>query len=227
MVQMINNLGKICMPFLYLMGTYVLFNYTRSPSDKQLAKEVLSFNSIAKEKRTYGTGFRLRYRGKVYILTNLHVCEVSKMLGYPEYALVDGESFKVSKVLKRSTEHDICALEDTDQNGGLPLSNKDLDVMDPLILIGHPLGLPVTVRRGNLIQKGIVVCVRYDSGARCLNASRISALAYHGNSGSPVFNADGEVAGILFAGSRAYPNKSLIVPYKDLVKFLKELASGK
>jgi len=59
---------------------------------------------------------------------------------------------------------------------------------------------------------------------KCVDSTRISALAYGGNSGSPILNERGQVIGILYAGSNAYPHEPFIVKYEQLVQVLIEHA---
>ena len=70
----------------------------------------------------------------------------------------------------------------------IELDATPLGVGDPLFMIGHPSGLPL-VHTGN----GRVLAARRD-------AYRTDLDAFGGNSGSPVFNAGGLIAGMLIRG---------------------------
>lgn len=196
------------------------------PLEERLARDVVSFNYVQAKQFTYGSGFRLRYNGKVYIITNKHVCDVSKRIGSPNHAFVENDDrFVVAKILKISKKHDLCAVEAASQAGGLSLAEREASILEKIILIGHPRGLPKVIRKGRVIQHELEICIYYPEGNRCLESTQISATAYPGNSGSPVFNESGEVVGVLFAGSPAYPGEPYIVPYKYLLEFMEGLGA--
>ena len=67
--------------------------------------------------------------------------------------------------------------------------NHNLEVDDPLALVGYPMGLPKKTDKGGKVTqvKGIMIRGDVDS--------------YQGSSGSPVFDGNGLLAGILVGGS--------------------------
>lgn len=191
---------------------------------RNLSKNVRRFTALQYGNRTYGTGFNMKYKGKKFIITNQHVCAVSKRLGHPGYAIVNGS---LRKIIAVSKHHDLCALE-ADFNGGLELSNKDVEPLDKIILMGHPRGLDLVIREGRIVKEDIKICVGYGAGVvKCRPSDMISATAYPGNSGSPVLNEYGKVVGVLYAGSGAYPHEPFIVPFEYLQRFLNSLVKEK
>lgn len=156
----------------------------------------------------YGTGFYIQYRAKTFVVTNKHICEYGKLSG--SIKLKEGRR----KILHISKKHDLCLIE-SKRNWGLNLAGRKALPLEKVILVGHPRGIPLTVREGRIIGPHRV-CF---SPTNCLDSQRISAMAYGGNSGSPVTNEYGRVIGVLFAGNPNYPSEPFIVPYK----YLKEL----
>lgn len=56
-----------------------------------------------------------------------------------------------------------------------------------------------------------------------LDTTMLNAIAYRGNSGSPVVDIFGKVVGVLFAGSPSQPTDSYLVPLPKLKEFLEDL----
>jgi serine protease Do len=193
----------------------ILKNLTSHELDIRSAKKVVAFKSFVKG-RTYGTGFHVSYLGKTFILTNKHVCDAGLRIDKSKTLRVNN---RIVKVLKIDTEHDLCAVEAI-MDSGLSLAQKEPSPLDQITLIGHPRGLPTVIRKGAIINHGEPVCIYYYNGLRCLEATRISATAYPGNSGSPVLNAFGNIVGVLFAGQNRYPHEPLIVPYSFVQRFI-------
>lgn len=199
------------------------------------------FNSKFYEKEKFGnqkcagfaTGFLITTKK---IMTAQHVIE---KMDFSQYFVVFNfsawrnnivpiyymELFSVEKVLKSSFESDtgedwaICELDRKVSDHFFmpkPLTlnlNYRVKESDVFILAGHPSGLPLKI-----VPEG---CVKPNKDGKKLltqtkkiHTFQIEIAAFHGNSGSPILNDEGEVVGILIEGQHDYqigkvPNKIL------------------
>jgi len=196
-------------------------------------------------KRSGGTGFSMKASsGKRVIVTNEHVCSGAKT----DTVMIKSDkgltSFK--KILYIDEQHDICILEGDFRLGSVSLGSTP-EVGDFHYIVGHPGLRNLTVSKGEYIGNEDVELINFkvkernqcvgriieidDPFARfffgqdfiCLKVFKSyasSAIAYGGNSGSPVVNKWGNVIGILFAGSRDQNTDNYLVPLKELKRVL-------
>ena len=149
-------------------------------------------------KEATGSGFVISADG--YIVTNRHVIDdaydVSVWFG-------DGERYGAHVVGKGRT-YDLALLKITPAMAlrPVPFGNSDaVEVGQPVLVIGSPFGLGVTV------TAGIVSAVGRDLNFTHFDQFlQTDAAINRGNSGGPMFNLDGEVVGI---------NTALFSPGKD------------
>ncbi len=215
-----NTILNVIFAIILSILSVILAKHLSGFKPEDMASQVRRFQAIKYNGKTYGTGFNLEYRGKFYVITNMHVCEVSKQLGHAREAVVNGE---VLRIIKISDKHDLCALE-SNTKSGFKLAKESARPLDDIILMGHPRGLDLIIRRGQVVTEDFTICVDYGyQGVLCRPSDRISALAYGGNSGSPILNTKGNVVGVLYAGANAYPHEPFIVPFEYLKEFLIEL----
>jgi hypothetical protein len=155
-----------------------------------------------KTAKAMGTGFIVHKNGLV--ATNLHV-----VFGGGSEILVtlsDKREFPVTQVTGGSRKHDLILLKIDAKN--LPtIVLGDSDKMrpgDPVVAIGHPLGLEDTV------SDGLVSALReVDDEMKVL---QISAPIAPGSSGGPLFNERGEVIGVATAIINGGQNINIGVP---------------
>ena len=167
------------------------------------------------------------------ILTNKHVCRLVEQGGFVEqntkmYAVVSYKKF---------TDHDLCLIKVKHNfNINLKVSKKLAKASDTIYVSGHPHLLPHIVTKGHLSDNmeitlivGIknscsedpVMCMFFggDPVFQNFNSQVISNLIQPGSSGSAVFNDDGDVVGVVFAGSGDL-SFGFIVPQKYILYFL-------
>ncbi len=148
-----------------------------------------------------GTGFVLREDG--WIVTNLHV-----VAGHDDVMvlLANGKRLPVVEVMNASPQHDLVILRvDAAKLPVLRLGDSDhVRPGDPIVAIGHPLGLEDTV------SNGLVSAIRKVQDD--LIVLQISAPIAPGSSGGPLFNEHGEVIGVATAILRGGQNINLGLP---------------
>jgi S1-C subfamily serine protease len=140
-----------------------------------------------------GTGFVLDEEG--HVLTNAHVVE-----GADQVRVTIGEDADPvdAEVVGADPSTDL-ALLDTDVDAGAlqPLSlgdASDLEVGDPVVAIGSPLGLDNTVTAGIVSALGREI--DSPNGFTITDAIQTDAPINPGNSGGPLLDSSGEVVGI-------------------------------
>ena len=188
--------------------------------------------------RTGGTGVIISSkRNQSQVLTNAHVCSLLKNGG-----IIRSDSNKgVVKSYQVSQVHDLCLITtNTNFHINTVISDNQPEVYDDAIVSGHPHLLPNIVTHGHFSQKEIVNILTGfrrcritdlfgDNAEYCqhlgvipiiksLEAQIVSATIMPGSSGSAVFNAKGELSGLVFAGSGAF-GYGMIVPQEYLVSF--------
>lgn len=213
---------------LLILSTLLLTSCNPGPHanldfDRLLSDYSTPFRSLKHNNRIYGSGSYIKYNNKFYILTNRHICTAGQRINNNKtHIQVDNH---VAKIIKISTDGDLCVLESNRQSG-LLIAKKAAQPLDRLTLIGFPRGIGKVIRKGRIIGDRSILM--WDGrGIVKVESTQISATAYPGNSGSPVMNTVGEVIGVLFAGSSAYPHEPFIVPHRKLIKFLDSLNSKK
>jgi len=148
----------------------------------------------------FGTGFVVRKDG--WIVTNLHVVANAERV---VIALPDKTTHPVVEVMNASASHDLVILR-IDKKELRPLELADAQKArpgDPVVAIGHPLGLEDTV------SNGLLSAVRNIDGLVVL---QVSAPIAPGSSGGPIFNDEGRVIGVATAILAGGQNLNLGLP---------------
>lgn len=159
----VNNLLKICKAksqlamevaaiCLALAGVGILAVKAPEMHSAWLRSKVGSKVYTISGEHGLGTGFAIKApSGQTYILTNDHVCGVSK----------DGVNLKVTdsvghslnrKIIERSQYSDLCLIEGMPGVEGLSLGTAP-SIGQIIAAIGHPAGYGLTMSRGEVIQK--------------------------------------------------------------------------
>jgi serine protease Do len=158
-----------------------------------------------------GTGFNIQPDG--LIVTNRHVVEDGGIITI-RFGGEDGETF---------TTRDWVEIEGVDMalidiaGSDLPyveLQNSYPEAGDDVIFIGNPLGFDWTISEGTVIgivQLGEVPLIDFNGPVEL------------GSSGSPLFNADSQVIGVIFASVADRDNEGLAIPVSYLITYLEDI----
>lgn len=149
-----------------------------------------------------GTGLILRSDG--FIVTNNHVIDGAADGGRIQVTFADG-SVELAEVVGRTSDYDLAVLR-VPRTGlaALPLADSDaVEVGDPVVAVGAPLGLEGTVTSGIVSALNRAVTAGSATTTSFINAIQTDAAINPGNSGGPLVNAAGEVIGINTAIAQA------------------------
>ena len=181
-----------------------------------------------------GTGFVISEDG--YILTNYHVIEDAYNTNSPITVMFSSESGYdtteyTAEVIgfERNNDVAVIKIDATGLSAATLGSSSDLLVGDTVYAVGNPLGeLTYSMTPGIVSATDRVITT--EEGR--MNMFQISAAVNEGNSGGPVFNAYGQVVGIV----TAKPNTSssgtstegigFAIPIDDAVRIADEVING-
>lgn len=185
------------------------------------------------------TGFEVKApSGKVYTLTNAHVCELQKdgnVMVFDKRA----DRLVPKRVIEVWEDNDLCLVEGLTGYSGLSLAN-DSWIGEKGWSVGYPLGESMNISSGRIkdfsdiqlidfpktcegprrkkatldllfIQLEVCIITRF--------AANTDIATYPGNSGSPMVNIYGNVIGVIFA-SNSRTNWGSAVPLVDVKRFL-------
>lgn len=187
--------------------------------DASLLQAVVKVNVVSRKQgavileQKNGTGFNIGPEG--LIITNYHVVEgaVNITVTFP-----DGKMYKAS-LFSSKPEFDLAVLKLN--SSGLPVVPVNQTMPSPgekVLIVGNPLSL------NNIIVEGKVgqYLRMKDRPGRVIS---LNAPIYPGNSGSPVFNRNGEVVGVVFGTLKSVKEGKekiigLAIPIIDLGKLI-------
>jgi serine protease Do len=180
-------------------------------------------DSVVMIKNAAGRGSGLVISKQGHVITNYHVVEGHTRLqvelfrraphGYEKHDL------RRVRIIALQPLRDLALLQlDPEElKGELPAplvinEQDDLHVGDLIFAVGSPLGLERTV------TQGIVSSTTRRMGN--LRMIQTDAAINPGNSGGPLFNARGEVVGVVCAGATSFDGLAFGIPAADLIDFL-------
>lgn len=224
---------------LSVKGPQIHYDYIRNKVQKTTVM-------VTNEERTSGgSGAHvIAPSGKVYILTNAHVCKLGK----------DGNIFITDdygrtiprKILEVSNFTDLCLIEPLPNYHGALKLGSEVSPGQIVAAVGHPTLMPTTMSRGEIIGEKEVqildhIMNEFDEDDKCdlpknkiikintffgplkvcavsVKANLTTVVILPGSSGSPQVDFWGNLNGVFFAGNQA--NWGLSITLSDVKKFL-------
>ena len=165
----------------------------------KVSPSVVEIDSTTSTGTDTGTGFFIESNG--YIMTNNHVIEAAVLDKSKITVKLSNNREYTATVVGRDTSYDLAILKiDVSGAPALVLGNSDnVQVGDPVIAIGSPLGLQGTVTSGIISAKNRPVTTSSDNTAgesAFIDALQTDAAINPGNSGGPLVDATGAVIGV-------------------------------
>ena len=165
----------------------------------RVSPSVVEVDSTTPAGTDTGTGFFIQSNG--YIMTNNHVIEAAVLAKTKITVKLANNKQYTATVVGRDTSYDLAVLKiDVTGAPALVLGDSDkVQVGDPVIAIGSPLGLQGTVTTGIISAKNRPVTTSSDNTAgesSFINALQTDAAINPGNSGGPLVDATGAVVGV-------------------------------
>ena len=182
-----------------------------SANTVEVAKRVLPATVMIQVGRGTGSGFVIDQEGR--IVTNNHVVADAANGSRIRVIFSDGRRYSALMV-GRSPSYDLAVIKVSGATQLTPLEIGDSDqvqIGEPVIAVGSPLGLPGTVTQGIISARNRPVMVSEgadaDSPTAYINAIQTDAPINPGNSGGPLVDAGARVIGVnsailTFAASR-------------------------
>lgn len=194
--------------------------------------------------RGSGTGFQVKApSGKVYTLTNAHVCELQKDGMVLVSEKQNSGRMVPRRVIEVYSENDLCLVEGLEGYTGLTLADS-VDMGELVWSIGYPLGSSMNTSSGLTKSIGKVLVAESQIPVdQCKGKNRkiqeiegffgfviqicvvertgmqTNVPTFPGNSGSPLVNFYGNVVGVIFASNNG-TNWGYAVPLSDVKTFL-------
>jgi putative serine protease PepD len=152
-----------------------------------------------------GTGSGEVIRSDGYILTNNHVIAIAANGGKVEVTFSDGTSVPAT-IVGRDVLTDLAVLKvaQSDNLKVIGLGSSDsVQVGQPVVAIGAPLGLAGTVTSGivSAMDRTVEVPAEDDRSALLVSALQTDAAINPGNSGGALVNCSGDLIGVPTAGA--------------------------
>ena len=165
----------------------------------RVSPSVVEIDSTTSSGSDTGSGFFIEKDG--YIMTNNHVIEAAFLAKSKITVKLANNKQYTATVVGRDTSYDLAVLKiDVSDAPALVLGNSDnVQVGDPVIAIGSPLGLQGTVTSGIISAKNRPVTTSSDNTAgesSFIDALQTDAAINPGNSGGPLVDATGAVIGV-------------------------------
>ena len=173
-----------------------------------------------------GSGFIITPDG--YILTNYHVIEDAYKAGLDVTVIMyDGTRYP-AQIVGVEADNDVAVLKiDADGLSAVTLGDSDsMRVGDTVYAVGNPLGeLEFSMTTGHVSAKDRRIVT--ESNGDSISMFQIDAAVNTGNSGGPVYNARGEVVGIVTAKykSSGVEGIGFAIPIKDAASIAQELVT--
>ena len=185
-----------------------------------------------------GSGVILRSTAKrgSFILTNMHVCQA--LQSSQGFVLHDNRTIAVSHY-KISKIHDMCLVRVREHLGvNTGVASRAPKKFDMVYNSGHPNGEPLSLAKGRVTDRvtiaiayAYVPCQSIDEHPDCamygdkplvshMDSLYASFMSAPGSSGSGVFNSQGKLVGLVFAGYGMSYSYSYNVPYEYIHEFL-------
>lgn len=224
----------------FLLTLVMLANlaYAETPKTIQDLKNT-SVRILNLDRNSGGTGSIFRsYSTGSHILTNKHVCRLIEPGGYVDH---NGNVMKITHY-KKFDQHDLCLVRvATDLKINLEISETLVQPSSTTIVSGHPSLLPHIATTGHMSERqdinlvvGLRECTKEDVEkdpltcaffggypvVKTFDSQLVSNLIKPGNSGSAVFNNEGQVVGVVFAGAGRDFSFGYIVPQIYLLFFI-------
>lgn len=177
-------------------------------------------NNASNSTKKSGSGFLVSQQG--YVITNYHVISGTAKI---RVRGVNGnkESLLSAKVLLQDSLNDLALLKLTDKLilDSVPyMFNKDIiEIGENIFVLGYPL--TETMGEDIKLTNGIISSKSGFKGE--INAYQISAPVQPGNSGGPLFDAKGNLVGIVNAKHSGAENAGYAIKTKYLLELLENL----
>ena len=152
-----------------------------------------------------GTGSGEVIKSDGYILTNNHVIAIAANGGSVEVLFSDGTS-QAATIVGRDVTTDLAVLKVQDTQGLKPIalgSSSTVEVGQPVVALGAPLGLSGTVTSGivSALDRTVEVPAEDNKNALLVSAVQTDAAINPGNSGGALVNCAGQLIGVPSAGA--------------------------
>lgn len=188
-----------------------------------------------------GTGVILSSsKNKSLVLTNAHVCKLVENGGV---VITDHGSKHSVSGYKISKQHDLCMIQVSSNLGHeTHIANESPKDYEAAMISGHPSLLPTVVTYGHFsshlvievitdirpckeedYKKDPLICLFF-GGIPVLTSYQsrlVTATIQAGSSGSAIYNDDGEISGLVFAGSGDI-SYAFAVPYEAISNFVEK-----
>ena len=168
-----------------------------------------------------GTGFMISPDG--YMLTNWHVVADSAHAG-PDtvwVTMADQSSGRYADVVATSRDRDVALIKVRGYQGSyltaIDWAGTKARQGEPAALIGYPAGSGFARDRTSIVRTSMTAGILSRVTADLI---QFDGMTTGGSSGSPVFNADGDVISVHRAGLRQGPGFALSVPVKYAIPLM-------